>query len=410
MLGLLLTAAAGPTAPVATDPAAPTFTFKQVADMNNLVGAYPSDGPGTNSSNGVSRFLGRTDTVAECQDLCASLSGCHSYTWCDEGSRGGYGKTCYMRTDNAWCDASSAPCHEADHMSGRKLPVVPTPSPPPAQQCATPKDCSYNGACSGGRCVCSRAWTGPACGQLALMPLEPESSGIYKDPAVRSWGASLWHDPPVLGSAGGSPAGLWHLFANEIKGGCSLYDWDPNSQIVHLTSPTLDAKFTRQAVVLPPFSSNPAVRFDRNTATFLLFYIGTNGSVPGLPTAPHCNTRWPKQPGVPEGDQIYLATAKSLSGPWETSAAPVLSGSRYNGASKSSWDYHRTNPAPVVLPNGTVLLYFRGTPGDAYGERMGLAIADNFSAPFVPLPDAVIDDFNEGEDRPPPAQNTHVDC
>ena len=44
---------------------------------------------------------------------------------------------------------------------------------------------------------------------------------------------------------------------------------------------------------------------------------------------------------------------------------------------------------------GTVLLYFRATPGDVYGERMGLAIATDYHQPFVPLSEPVIKDFNE---------------
>lgn len=112
------------------------------------------------------------------------------------------------------------------------------------------------------------------CGQLALLPLQPNTRAIYKSATARSWGASLWHDSQA--------GGQWHLFANEIQGGCSLYDWDPNSQVVHLTSPALDVEFTRQSVVLPPFSSNPTVRRAAD-GTYLLMYIGADrGSVPGL--------------------------------------------------------------------------------------------------------------------------------
>jgi hypothetical protein len=228
------------------------------------------------------------------------------------------------------------------------------------------------------------------CGQLALLPLQHNTSGIYKNASARSWGASLWHDEQSASTTDGQ----WHLFANEIKGGCSLYDWDPNSQVVHLTSPALDVEFTRQSVVLPPFSSNPTVRRAAD-GTYVMMYIGADPrSLPGLPQPPHCNTSWPKKP-VPAADKIYMATTQNLSGPWRTSDQPVLSGSQYSGAPKSAWDYHRTNPAPLILPNGTVLLYFRGTPGDKYGERMGLAVAPNYSAPFVALPGPLIEDFNE---------------
>ena len=104
---------------VVSGEAAAAVTFKQVTNMNNLVGAYPSDGPGTNSSNGVSIFIGKTQTVAHCQALCANQTDCHSYIWCDGSCRGSYGWTCYKRTDTAWCDATKGYCHEADHTSGQ---------------------------------------------------------------------------------------------------------------------------------------------------------------------------------------------------------------------------------------------------------------------------------------------------
>ena len=288
--------------------------------MNNLIGAYPAGGPGTNSTGNVAVYMGLTASVASCEALCAVQADCRSYTWCDAGARGGYGRTCYKRTDGAWCSAKSAPgCRENNHFSGRK--------PPAAANCSSGADCSRNGVCAGGRCECDPAWQGATCGQLALLPLQ-NNSGIYKDPKLRSWGGSLWRD-------NSSSAGQWHLFANEVKGGCSLYDWDPNSQVVHLTSSSLDTPFVRQGVLLPPFSSNPTVRRALD-GTWLMFYIG-NHTPTGLPQPPDCNTSWPhtSRP-IPAGDQLFMATADHLGGPWTTSPDPVLAGGRHSGAPKSA--------------------------------------------------------------------------
>ena len=49
----------------------------------------------------------------------------------------------------------------------------------------------------------------------------------------------------------------------------------------------------------------------------------------------------------------------------------------------------------MVLPHGTVLLYFRGTPGHGNGERIGLAVALGYGQPLVPLAEPLISDFNE---------------
>ena len=174
-------------------------SFERVENMNNLVGAYPVNGPGTNSAGDISVYLGLTNTVAECERLCASQSDCRSYVWHSPGCRGGYGKACYKRVDHAWCSAASAPCSEHDHTSGRKL-----------ANCTMNTDCSLNGVCTKGQCDCDSAWQGPSCNQLLLLPLQ-NNSGVYKDPSVRSWGASMWHE---------TESSTWHLFANEIKGGC----------------------------------------------------------------------------------------------------------------------------------------------------------------------------------------------
>jgi hypothetical protein len=68
----------------------------------------------------------------------------------------------------------------------------------------------------------------------------------------------------------------------------------------------------------------------------------------------------------------------------------------------TDWDYVVTNPSPVILNNGTVLLYYRGTPkywqdrrsGVAnvsvtapldLPESVGVAIADSWKGPYKKL-------------------------
>ena len=54
---------------------------------------------------------------------------------------------------------------------------------------------------------------------------------------------------------------------------------------------------------------------------------------------------------------ILVSSAPTAAGPWSAPAGPLLA----RGAA-DAWDFIVTNPAPVVLPNGTTLLYYRGTP------------------------------------------------
>lgn len=59
----------------------------------------------------------------------------------------------------------------------------------------------------------------------------------------------------------------------------------------------------------------------------------------------------------------------------------------------TQWDCHRSNPAPLLLPNGTVLLMFRGTACDRKGsgcgsfspntcEKQGIAVAEHWNGTY----------------------------
>ena len=52
------------------------------------------------------------------------------------------------------------------------------------------------------------------------------------------------------------------------------------------------------------------------------------------------------------------------------------------------WDAMVTNPSPLLLPNGTALLFFRGTHWPVDGlERIGLAAARSWAGPYGRLGD-----------------------
>ena len=114
----------------------------------------------------------------------------------------------------------------------------------------------------------------------------------------------------------------------------------------------------------------------------------------------------PTSEGEDMDTRIVVSRALSLNGPWSTPSEPLLA----RGA-EDEWDYIVTNPSPIILPNGTTLLYYRGTPkywankqrhvdsepsprssgqssgrGDAPNdlpESVGLAIAPHWSGPYT---------------------------
>ena len=91
---------------------------------------------------------------------------------------------------------------------------------PAPSNCTSAADCSLNGVCEHGRCVCDPPWDSASqqCGVLSFLPLERPGAAYGYAPNVTSWGGS-----PVFG--GEKPAGdsRWHLFVSEIAGkGCGL--------------------------------------------------------------------------------------------------------------------------------------------------------------------------------------------
>ncbi len=84
---------------------------------------------------------------------------------------------------------------------------------------------------------------------------------------------------------------------------------------------------------------------------------------------------------------VSVKTAKSIYGPWTNSTAVWLS----SGTQQHSWFQRHgktfTNPAPVLLPNGSVLCAYRANsqrPGQTdSGEHVSLAIAQTLLGPYV---------------------------
>ena len=68
--------------------------------------------------------------------------------------------------------------------------------------CTTDWNCSLNGVCDGGKCLCDAPWSGEACGLLRMSP--GLAKGLYDlplcayhgdDSLSTSWGGSVLHAP-----------------------------------------------------------------------------------------------------------------------------------------------------------------------------------------------------------------------
>ena len=99
---------------------------------------------------------------------------------------------------------------------------------------------------------------------------------------------------------------------------------------------------------------------------FLLYYIGTTYREENPRITDHDRTL---TDAIYQRIRIGVAIADSPAGPWKTLDHPVLE------PRPGHWDHQIvTNPAPCVLPDGRIYLYYRSNTPE--GLRIGLAVAD----------------------------------
>jgi len=113
----------------------------------------------------------------------------------------------------------------------------------------------------------------------------------------------------------------------------------------------------------------------------LLYYTGTtyNGTRPGPNNRVTDET--PLTVYAHEHERIGLATSKSPYGPWKRLDKPILD------VRTNSWEqYLVSNAAPVVLPNGKVMVYYKGVERLTV-NAVGLAIADTFDGEYKRVSD-----------------------
>ena len=175
-----------------------------------------------------------------------------------------------------------------------------------------------------------------------------------------------------------------------------------HSEVVRAVSDTPEGPYAFQECVLPAhdlaawdgqMTHNPTIRKSGNT--YLLFYIGATYDGP-RPTAEdlHSNTDLRQCGEAYPNIRIGVATATSVSGPWTRSEQPILR------PRPGKWDCSVvTNPAPCVLDDGRILLYYRSNTPD--GLRIGAAMADDHRSEFRRVADdpvLVLDGGNFVED------------
>eukprot|EP01060_Flectonema_neradi_P000516 TRINITY_DN10325_c0_g1_i1.p1 TRINITY_DN10325_c0_g1~~TRINITY_DN10325_c0_g1_i1.p1 ORF type:complete len:382 (+),score=78.58 TRINITY_DN10325_c0_g1_i1:116-1261(+) len=256
--------------------------------------------------------------------------------------------------------------------------------------CKKQIDCGLNGDCVNGVCECDAGWVNPSdlkegqygCSIMKFKPVEDGKEG-YRNTTSESWGVSPVFNPED---------NLWHIFTAQFSGGCPVNSWKTNSYIFHAHGPTPHGPWTGSDVSVNIFAHNPQTILHPD-GTWIMFFIG--GWHYPVSTRVNCSTSEVYPPEAPDagmpptgdgcgpmpkynaGCGIRMATSKSPNGPWDIINLKV---SNYNGSLPV--DCMKTNPAPMLLKNGSLVLSFNGGYCHGGDETIAVMIADSYKDPF----------------------------
>ncbi|GME28287.1 hypothetical protein GTA08_BOTSDO01148 [Neofusicoccum parvum] len=154
----------------------------------------------------------------------------------------------------------------------------------PTTACTTDENCSLNGVCSDGSCICDPGWRSADCGELDLYPAT-KFSGYNHTNATAS-------DPYSGGTAGNASWGgqilqdrdderKFHLITSQFAHGCGLNGWKPFSTIIRAESTTGPrGPYTWAQELFGPFAHNPTTVWSPADELYLLYYIGRDYPIP----------------------------------------------------------------------------------------------------------------------------------
>ena len=254
--------------------------------------------------------------------------------------------------------------------------------------CKTDADCSLNGVCTSGACVCDPGWTTlmttggsePGCGYLDLAPSPVSICGpgcVFHggkggvDKTTTSWGGSVIREPAATANGDSK----FFMFAAEMAQHCTLSKWTTNSQVVMATSTDPLGPFVRQNVAIPPWSHNPEAVLAPD-GTWVIYTLGPGfgkkpqtNCTPGASTTTAVTVTADEIAADKEEDGAITANftlhyAKSPEGPWSAKTMIVEDwNASWTMQNPGNW-----NPAPVVLADGRVQVMAHTDWGPWSGE------------------------------------------
>jgi hypothetical protein len=200
---------------------------------------------------------------------------------------------------------------------------------------------------------------------FVLLPASAAAPAV-RWPGTDSWGITVAKD---------EASDTYHAYVDVVTNNCSLGEWVTNSAIVHAVSKSPLGPFVRKETVLPAFASNPQLARAPD-GEWLLFTIGDGKAL--APDEVFDCSKQPVKPPKPSqyaGNVTSMHHSSSLDGPWKQVFGP--------GGSVLLPGF--TNPAPHVMPNGSVVVL--GIPQGCctcdHGGCLHAATAPSWRGPFT---------------------------
>lgn len=281
--------------------------------------------------------------------------------------------------------------------------------------CITEEDCSLGGLCVSSRCVCDAWFTGPSCALLNLVAQDGPRHGTCGDAfaSYYSWGGRML--PPTPGDSG-----LHHAYISFMCQHKTLGSWTTASASAHFVSDTLAGEYrwspeqcSAAGVCVPsviPWSHNTVAVTDArfpSDAAVQIWHVG-DGVVPASvwspcwnasEAGPHARVEADGPPAAffsegsaftlaaaaSPGNTAYVTVAPTPDGPWTRALDNQGVAINFTG----SWTGALAgNPAPLVMPDGSINLYFTAVPcppnsGAKASNCIAVATSRNgFEGPF----------------------------
>jgi len=307
--------------------------------------------------------------------------------------------------------------------------------------CSNDWDCSLGGVCGGaGRsiCVCDPWFTGLTCNLLNLQPPPDNQQGLCHKgfDSYYSWGGRAIPQKQTVTTTSidkkqTTNTTKWHLYASFMCNHASLSKWTTVSSSGHFIgdSPVGPFEFSPEQCVgevctptIIPWSHNTVAMYNpkaADSASWQIWHIGDgivntsafspcfNRSEVGDPAAieaamagleaavPTHEINKAAASGAPPtappplnpGEMVYIDTAATPSGPWTRAFNNKPLNIAYDKS--GAWPQSATNPSPLILPNGSIRLYFTSAddlnPCGLVSNCIGMAQSDTgWEGPFYP--------------------------